>query len=179
MGSSNISNSTRSKAIRIEVQGSGAGGGGPRKSRNGGNNKDDRVRWFNMLEQELAGTRDIFPDKSRYNRTLIRILTLTRAETRINIRLRGTCTRPYRVVRRESITVRLREIRWSIIRESIIPYRRNTIITSTDISIANDLQEVVLSMGIPVITISTAISRTTIARAILTLMLRVAAVIQG
>jgi hypothetical protein len=183
MGSnSNNSSSTRSKAIRIEVQGSGAGGGGPRKSRNGENNKDDRVRWFNTLEQELAGTGNITPDKSRYNRTLIRTLTLTRVETRIIIQLRGPCMRPCRVVHKESITARLREIPWRTIPGVIIPYPRSIMSITTGINIIIVPRREVLNMDIPVITtttivITTAISRTTIARAILTPMLRVAAVI--
>lgn len=182
-GSNNYNtSSTRSKAIRIEAQGFGEDGGGPRKSRTGGNNKDGRVRWFNMLEQELAGTGNIIRDKSRYNLTLILTLTLTRVETRINIQLRGTCTRPYRVVRRENITARLRETRWRTIPGTIIPYPRSIMSITTGINIIIVPREEVLNMDIPVITtttivITTAISRTTIARAILTLMLTVVAVI--
>jgi hypothetical protein len=155
MGSSNISNSTRPKAIQFEVQGFGEDGGGPRKSRSGGNNKDDRVRWFNTLEQELAGTGNIIRDKNRYNLTLIRTPTLTKVEIRTNIQLRGTCTRPYRVVRRENITARLRETRWHIIPGTIILSLR----TTTD-TISIVPREEVLSVGNPVITITTIITRT-------------------
>lgn len=155
MGSSNISNSTRPKAIQLEVQGFGEDGGGPRKSRSGGNNKDDRVRRFKALEQELVDTGNITPDKSRYNRTLIRTQILTKVEIRIVIQRRGPCMRPYQVVRRESITARLREIRWRTI-PGIIMLSRTT--TTDTISIVP--REEVLSVGIPVITITTIITRT-------------------
>jgi hypothetical protein len=121
-----------------------------------------------MLEQELAGTGNIIPDKSRYNLTLIRTPTLTKVETRTNIQLRGTCTRPYRVVRRENITARLRETRWHIIPGTIILFLRATIDTIIIVP-----REEVLNMDTPVIT--TTISRIMITGTILTLTLRVAA----
>jgi hypothetical protein len=179
MGNNNSNSNTRLKANRIEVQGFGEDGGGPRKSRNGGNNKDDRIRWFNTLEWELAGTGNIIRDKSRYNLTLIRTPTLTKVETRTNIQLRGTCTRPYRVVRRENITARLRETRWHIIPGIIITYPRSIMSIATGINIIIVPREEVLNMDIPVITTTivttTTISRIMIARTILTLTLRVAA----
>jgi hypothetical protein len=156
MGSSNNnSRSTRSKAIQIEDQGSGEDGGGPRKSRNGGNNGDDWVKWFNMLEQELAGTGSIIQDKSKYNRTLIRTQILTRVETRIKLQLKDTCMQPYRVVRRENITARLRETRWHVIPGIIILSLR----TTTD-TISIVPREELLSADIPVITSTTIITMT-------------------
>lgn len=155
MGSSNISNSTRPKAIQLEVQGFGEDGGGPRKSRSGGNNKDDRVRRFKALEQELVDTGNIIPDKSRYNRTLIHTQILTKVEIRIIIQRRGPCMRPYQVVRRENITARLRETRWHIIPGTIMLFLKTT--TDTIIIVP---REELLSADIPVITITTIITRT-------------------